>query len=185
MPKEIGTPIVRTRRTTSPCSRNFTRRWPNGASTWWPSPGRPTRFSPLNYDALTFLPGIAPVLEALHRDHLLAVISSNGSRRSGRCLRFRYDGYFQDIFGSDFLFSKVVKINHALEAFGWRRTDLLHRGHRRRRPRARGGRREDRRRRLGLARPGKAGRRRARPSVRPAGGTARPVRPPPGEGHQS
>ncbi len=72
-----------------------------------------------NYDGLAPFPGVAPVLAALHRDHLLAVISSNGSPTIRAMLkRFQYDGYFQDIFGSDFLFSKVDKINHALEAFG-------------------------------------------------------------------
>lgn len=73
----------------------------------------------LNYDQLTPFPGLAPVLAALHRDHVLAVISSNGSQTIKAMLeKFQYDAYFQDVFGSDFLFSKVDKISHALEKFG-------------------------------------------------------------------
>ncbi len=72
-----------------------------------------------NYDALAPFPGMAPVLAALHRDHLLAVISSNGSQTIRAMLaRFGYEACFQDVFGSDFLFSKVDKIAHALERFG-------------------------------------------------------------------
>jgi phosphoglycolate phosphatase len=72
-----------------------------------------------DYDTLAPFPGMAPVLAALHRDHLLAVISSNGSQTIRAMLaRFGYEACFRDVFGSDFLFSKVDKIAHALEQFG-------------------------------------------------------------------
>jgi phosphoglycolate phosphatase len=63
--------------------------------------------------------GLFPVLESLKKDHLLAVISSNGSRTIRRMLeRFGFDPYFQEVLGSDFLFSKKEKIYHALAKYG-------------------------------------------------------------------
>ena len=73
----------------------------------------------LDYDQLAPFPGFVPVLENLRRSHILAIISSSGSRTIRAMLdKFQYNGYFQDVFGSDFLFSKVDKINHALDKFG-------------------------------------------------------------------
>jgi phosphoglycolate phosphatase len=73
----------------------------------------------IDYDAMKPFDGLIPVLEALQKDHLLAVISSNGSRTIRRMLeRFGFDPYFQEVFGSDFLFSKKDKIEHALSKYG-------------------------------------------------------------------
>ncbi len=73
----------------------------------------------IDYDAMKPFDGLIPVLEALQKDHLLAVISSNGSRTIRRMLeRFGFDPYFQEVFGSDFLFSKKDKIAHALSKYG-------------------------------------------------------------------
>ena len=128
----------------------------------------------IDYDAMKPFDGLIPVLEALQKDHLLAVISSNGSRTIRAMLeRFGFDPYFQEILGSDFLFSKKEKIDHALEKYGIPPgEDLLHRrygrGHRggpgRRRPV--GGRH------LGLAQPGEARCGPSRFSRRYAGGAA-------------
>jgi len=58
----------------------------------------------IDYDAMKPFDGLIPILEALQKDHLLAVISSNGSRTIRRMLeRFGFDPYFQEVFGSDFL----------------------------------------------------------------------------------
>ena len=63
--------------------------------------------------------GLIPVLDALQKDHLLAVISSNGSRTIRRMLeRFGFDPYFEEVLGSDFLFSKKDKIDYALAKYG-------------------------------------------------------------------
>jgi phosphoglycolate phosphatase len=73
----------------------------------------------IDYDAMKPFDGLLPVLESLKKDHLLAVISSNGSRTIRRMLeRFGFDPYFQEVLGSDFLFSKKEKIDHALAKYG-------------------------------------------------------------------
>lgn len=75
-------------------------------------------FPQSDYDQCTPFPGLAPVLESLHQNNILTIISSSNSRAIRAMLRkFQYDSYFQDVFGSDYLFSKVDKINHALEKF--------------------------------------------------------------------
>ncbi|MBU3931191.1 MAG: HAD family hydrolase [Pseudomonadota bacterium] len=72
----------------------------------------------IDYDSMTPFPGLIPVLAALSTDHLLAVISSNGYRTIRAMLvRFGFDSYFQDIFGSDFRFSKKEKIDYALAKY--------------------------------------------------------------------
>ena len=73
----------------------------------------------IDYDAMKPFAGLIPVLEALQKDHLLAVISSNGFRTISKMLeRFGFDRFFQEILGSDFLFSKKDKIAHALSKYG-------------------------------------------------------------------
>ena len=73
----------------------------------------------IDYDAMKPFDGLIPVLEALQKDHLLAVISSNGSRTIRRMLeRFGFEPYFEEVLGSDFLFSKKEKIDHALAKYG-------------------------------------------------------------------
>jgi phosphoglycolate phosphatase len=73
----------------------------------------------IDYDAMRPFDGLLPVLESLRKDHLLAVISSNGSRTIRRMLeRFGFEPYFQEVFGSDFLISKKEKIDHALAKYG-------------------------------------------------------------------
>ena len=73
----------------------------------------------IDYDAMRPFDGLIPVLDALQKDHLLAVISSNGFRTISRMLeRFGFDPYFEEILGSDFLFSKKEKIDHALAKYG-------------------------------------------------------------------
>jgi phosphoglycolate phosphatase len=72
----------------------------------------------IDYDAMKPFAGLIPVLEALQKNHSLAVISSNGYRTIRAMLtRFGFDPYFREIFGSDFLFSKKEKIDHALEKY--------------------------------------------------------------------
>ena len=63
--------------------------------------------------------GLIPVLAALQKDHLLAVISSNGYRTIRTMLdRFGFAPYFREILGADFRFSKKEKIAYALEKYG-------------------------------------------------------------------
>ena len=73
----------------------------------------------IDYDAMKPFAGLIPVLDALRKNHYLAVISSNGYRTIRTMLtRFGFDPYFREIFGSDFHFSKKEKIGHALEKYG-------------------------------------------------------------------
>jgi len=73
----------------------------------------------IDYDAMKPFAGLIPVLDALRKNHYLAVISSNGYRTIRTMLtRFGFDPYFREIFGSDFHFSKKEKIDHALEKYG-------------------------------------------------------------------
>ena len=83
----------------------------------------------IDYDAMKPFTGLIPVLAALQRHHDLVVISSNGSRTIRRMLvRFGFDPYFREIFGSDFLFSKKEKIDHALEKYGIPRNKVFYIG---------------------------------------------------------
>jgi phosphoglycolate phosphatase len=73
----------------------------------------------IDTDAMKPFPGLIPVLAALQKDHLLAVISSNGHRTIQTMLvRFGFAPYFRDIFGADFRFSKKEKIAYAMEKYG-------------------------------------------------------------------
>lgn len=76
-------------------------------------------FPAIDYDAMKPFSGLIPVLEALQKNHLLVVVSSNGSRTIGKMLaRFGFEPYFREILGYDFLFSKKEKIDHAVEKYG-------------------------------------------------------------------
>jgi phosphoglycolate phosphatase len=76
-------------------------------------------FPAIDYDTMKPFSGLAPVLDALRKDHLLAVVSSNGSRTIQKMLaRFGFDPYFKEILGYDFLFSKKEKIDYAVEKYG-------------------------------------------------------------------
>jgi phosphoglycolate phosphatase len=73
----------------------------------------------IDYDAMQPFDGLISVLASLKKDDLLTVISSNGSRTIRRMLeRFGFAPYFEEILGSDFLFSKKEKIGHALAKYG-------------------------------------------------------------------
>jgi phosphoglycolate phosphatase len=72
----------------------------------------------MDYSTMKPFPGLIPVLGSLQKDYLLAVVSSNGSQTIEKALdRFGFSPYFQDILGSDFLFSKREKIGHALSKY--------------------------------------------------------------------
>jgi phosphoglycolate phosphatase len=72
----------------------------------------------IDYDAMKPFDGLIPVLATLQKDHLLAVISSNGFRTIRTMLdRFGFAPYFREILGADFRFSKKEKIAYALEKY--------------------------------------------------------------------
>jgi len=73
----------------------------------------------IDYDAMKPYDGLIPVLAAMGKDHLLAVVSSNGYRTIRTMLdRFGFAPYFREILGADFRISKKEKIAYALEKYG-------------------------------------------------------------------
>jgi phosphoglycolate phosphatase len=73
----------------------------------------------IDYGAMKPFPGLIPILDALQKDHILLVVSSNGYRTIRAMLdRYGFASYFQEILGSDFLFSKKEKIDYALKKYG-------------------------------------------------------------------
>jgi phosphoglycolate phosphatase len=73
----------------------------------------------IDYGAMKPYDGLIPVLAALAKDHILAVISSNGYRTIRTMLdRFGFAPYFRELLGADFRFSKKEKIAYLLEKYG-------------------------------------------------------------------
>ncbi len=65
---------------------------------------------------------VFPVLDIMRKEHILVIISSNGSQAIRRALSpHRFDSYFEEILGSDFLYSKKEKIDYAIEKYGMAR----------------------------------------------------------------
>ncbi|MDO8723575.1 MAG: HAD family hydrolase [Syntrophales bacterium] len=83
----------------------------------------------INYDEMTPFYDLAPVLDKLAKDHTLAVISSNDSQAINAVMsRHKYNGYFEEVFGSDFMFSKREKIIHAMDRFRQERDSTFYIG---------------------------------------------------------
>jgi len=62
--------------------------------------------------------GVVPVVEELHKQHCLIIISSNETASIKEALElFKYDGYFREILGSDFMLSKKDKILYAIKKY--------------------------------------------------------------------
>jgi phosphoglycolate phosphatase len=61
---------------------------------------------------------VVPVVEELHKNHCLIVVSSNESSSIKEALElFHYNGYFREILGSDFMLSKKEKILYAIKKY--------------------------------------------------------------------
>lgn len=74
-------------------------------------------------------PDVAPVIKELHKTHCLIVVSSNDYASIKEALEFfNYDGYFQDILGSDFMFSKKEKILYAAKKYNVALNDIYYIG---------------------------------------------------------
>ncbi|MDI6742129.1 MAG: HAD family hydrolase [Smithella sp.] len=73
--------------------------------------------------------GVAQVIEELHKKHCLVVVSSNDYASIKEALDlFHYDGYFRDILGSDFMFSKKEKILYAAKKYNVDLNDIYYIG---------------------------------------------------------
>lgn len=72
----------------------------------------------VDYAEMRPVEGLLPVIAAMRRLHPLVIISSGGERTiRGQLAHFGFNGIFETILGSDFLLSKIDKINHAVSAF--------------------------------------------------------------------
>lgn len=72
----------------------------------------------VDYARMNPVEGLLPVLTAMHRLHPLVIISSGGEKTiRGQLAHFGFNGIFDTILGSDFLLSKIDKINHAVSVF--------------------------------------------------------------------
>jgi len=73
----------------------------------------------LDYSKVTPVRELEPVLENLSKRHTLAIVSSNSNYAIERILSgIGYGRFFDEILGSDFMFSKVEKIRHITERSG-------------------------------------------------------------------
>jgi phosphoglycolate phosphatase len=74
-------------------------------------------------------PEIAKVIEELQKNHCLIVVSSNDCASIKEALEyFKYDGYFKEILGSDFMFSKKEKILYAAKKYQVELKDIYYIG---------------------------------------------------------
>jgi phosphoglycolate phosphatase len=74
-------------------------------------------------------PAVAQVIEELHKNHCLVVVSSNDYNAIKEALElFNYDGYFREILGSDFMFSKKEKILYAAKKYNVALQDIYYIG---------------------------------------------------------
>ena len=74
-------------------------------------------------------PEVAPVIEELHKNHCLIVVSSNDYASIKEALDFfNYDEYFKEILGSDFMFSKKEKILYAAKKYQTTLQDIYYIG---------------------------------------------------------
>jgi phosphoglycolate phosphatase len=72
---------------------------------------------------------MVPVIKELQNKHCLIVVSSNDYASIKEALElFHYDGYFRDILGSDFMFSKKEKILYAAKKYQVELQDIYYIG---------------------------------------------------------
>jgi phosphoglycolate phosphatase len=72
----------------------------------------------VDYTKMQPVTAMIPIVEKLQKNNTLLVISSNHSRTISVALeKFNLDGYFQEVLGSDFLFSKKDKIYYAAKKY--------------------------------------------------------------------
>lgn len=83
----------------------------------------------VNFKDIKPMDTVVPVVRELHKNHCLIVISSNESSSIKEALElFHYDGYFREILGSDFMFSKKEKILYAIKKYSAAPKDIYYIG---------------------------------------------------------
>ncbi len=85
--------------------------------------------SKINYAEMKPFDAIRPVLRELAKNHPLIVISSNDTPTIAEALRlYDFNGIFQEILGSDFMFSKKDKILHVIKKYDITLPDIYYIG---------------------------------------------------------
>jgi phosphoglycolate phosphatase len=83
----------------------------------------------VDYNNMKPFTAIRPVLEELQKNNVLIVISSNDSPTIKEALRiYEFNGIFQEILGSDFMFSKKDKILYAIKKYQVKPEDIYYIG---------------------------------------------------------
>ncbi|MHB8138269.1 MAG: HAD family hydrolase [Smithellaceae bacterium] len=83
----------------------------------------------INYAEMKPFDAIRPVLRELAKNHPLIVISSNDTPTITEALRlYDFNGIFQEILGSDFMFSKKDKILHVIKKYDVTLPDIYYIG---------------------------------------------------------
>lgn len=85
--------------------------------------------SKVNYAEMKPFDAIRPVLRELAKNHPMIIISSNDTPTIVEALRlYDFDGIFQEILGSDFMFSKRDKILHVIKKYNVTLQDIYYIG---------------------------------------------------------
>jgi phosphoglycolate phosphatase len=83
----------------------------------------------VNYADMKPFNAIRPVLRELKKNHPLVVISSNDTPTIREALRlYDFEGIFDDVLGSDFMFSKKEKILHIIKKYSVTLEDIYYIG---------------------------------------------------------
>ena len=83
----------------------------------------------VDYSEMKPFSAMLPVLDELKKNHPLIVISSNDSPTIQEALRlYNFNGIFQEILGSDFMFSKKEKILYAAKKYSAAPNDIYYIG---------------------------------------------------------
>jgi phosphoglycolate phosphatase len=85
--------------------------------------------SKVNYAEMTPFDAMRPVLHELKKSHSMIVISSNDAPTIQEALRlYDFNGIFQEILGSDFMYSKKDKILYAAKKYNAALNDIYYIG---------------------------------------------------------
>lgn len=85
--------------------------------------------SRVNYKEMKPVAKMLPIIEELQQNNILLVISSNDSGTILNALEhFGYNGYFQEVLGSDFMLSKKDKILYAIKKYQAAPADIYYIG---------------------------------------------------------
>ena len=83
----------------------------------------------VDYSEMKPFGAMRPVLDELKKNHPLVVISSNDTPTIQEALRlYNFNGIFQEILGSDFMFSKKEKILYAAKKYSAAPNDIYYIG---------------------------------------------------------